>query len=344
MFKFVLLIIQNTVSIQLTNQNGYLENYNNPIENGYFEANKNSSIDYPENNFIKYSPSMFDPLAIKKYPELFSIKGFIKNHQNHRLKKLSSKIYFGNLSISTINARLERDTLENKQINTLASFIDSHHPTLLLLQSLSKDVMDNIESIIDNHYKLSVNNFVDIDRTSMKNEYKPILYDSKILKEIGNGNFSPPFAEQTTTYATFSTFQIINTNHIFTVINVDLYSADAKTIETQLFTIIKHIHESYIDNYPIIIGGTINAKTRAINKLISKAFKNLLKKDKNNTKLSEDTFHDNGNFSDGISRDFILLHDENDLFQINYARILKGFDKESFKHYPIYGILTVKHE
>lgn len=290
---------------------------------------------------IKYFPSMFDPLAIKKYPKLYEIKGFIKNHESCSIKKLSSKLFFGNFSIGTINGRLERDTLEEKQEKMILKLIDSHHPSILLLQSMSKDVIRNIEINSGPHYKMCADRYVDVDRVSMKKEYKPIIYDTNVVEVENEGNFAPPLAEETSSYATFATFRKIGTNTRFTVINVDFYSADGQTIETQLFTIMKHIHDSWISKYPIIIGGTVNAITGLTKKLMSDAFKDLVKSDRNNYKMSGDTFHDNGKFYDGITRDFLLLKDERHKFIINYVRVLKSFDIESFKHYPIYAILTI---
>ncbi len=312
--------------------------------NNYLLGEKNLIKKDTQNYVLRYSPSIYDFLAIRKHPELFGVKGYIRKHKEVYIKNLSSKTYFGNFSIATINGRLERDTLETQQISSISTFINTHHPSIMMLQSLSQDVMITLEKRIQGHYKLSCKDYVDIDRTLMKNEFKPIIYDAEILKEIKSGKFSPQLTEKTTTYATYTTFSFIDASEIFTVINVDLYSIDPKTIEAQVLTIIKHIYESNIKNYPIIIGGTINTKTSSINKFLSKAFKNLVDSDKNNSKFSPDTFHDNGNFADGIPRDFLLLHDESDMFQLNYARILKLFDKESFKHYPIFSILTVKHK
>ncbi len=291
----------------------------------------------------KYFPSIYDPLAIKKYPKLLWINGFIKSHNNDVVKQLTKSNYFGNFSFATINARLEKDTLEADQITNISKFIDSHHPTILILQAVSKDVMNGLDNLINKHYNFSkAKEFVDVDRISFKKEYKPIIYDKELVLEISSGHFSPQFVEYNTTYSTYTIFKLKCTNQIFTVINIDLYSADPKTIEIQIFTITKHIYESNLHKHPIFLSGTINIKTPSINQFLSKSFKNLINKDKNNKYLSEDTFHDNGKFADGQPRDFIFLFDIYNKFQLNYARVLKNFDKISFKHYPLYAILTIK--
>lgn len=282
-----------------------------------------------------YTPSIYDSQSAADYPNLAESKGYIASHDAP-----SSVKKFGDISIISLNTHINKDTLEEEQKRQITKLVDTHHPAVLAFQGISKDVMDFLRKLLGGHYAVASYTHVDIDQRTRRKEYKPIFYDTRVLARISESVFEPREGNQA--YATIATFEHTATKQMFTVFNVDLYSINKKKVDAQFFNMINHYVKSYASYSPLFIVGTINVQSSGLKSLLTHSFKNLPKMDSNNKRTKMNTFHNHGEFKDNVPRDFTYLYDKQDVFKLNYSRILEKFDKKAFEHYPIYSVLTVK--
>lgn len=295
-----------------------------------------------------YILSVYDPQARKYFAGHPTVKGYALNHSNpNKIKK------FGNLSVLSLNAHVERDTLDGLQKDAIIELIDSHHPSVFGLQSVSKRVMQDVIDSIKTHYSVANSTQKAIDIRTRREEYKPIFYDSRVLTKIMDGVFEPKDTKDQS-YASFAVFKKTSSADYFTVVNGDLYSAERTAIDALAFNIVVDFKKSYFKDYPVFYLGTINAIGRKLGKLMNMNddeidiedlgkthLENLVEKDTKNRNASRNTFHSHGNFDDGVQRDFILLYDPKKRFDPKYTKILDHFDSRSFAHYPVFSILTL---
>lgn len=281
-------------------------------------------------NFIV---SKYDSHAGNTRKDSYGSQGFLKNHNAP-----TSPDSFGDISLITLNAHIDKDTLEEKQKSHIIELFNTHHPTVFAIQTVSKELMEYISNGVRPHYSISATDFKNIDLRTRKEEYKPIFYDANVLEVITVKAFKG--SSKNEHYATFSIFRHKETQSIFTIVNMDLFSADSKAIDTQVFNILANIEKTPYKDSPIFLMGTINVMSNKLRRAINSRYDNLIVRDFNNRALSKNTFHYHGFMNDGVQRDFIFFRDSAKSLKLNYSRILEAFDKESFEHYPIYSILS----
>lgn len=290
--------------------------------------------------FAKYYPLKWDPLVphMHDYNEIMSTKGFLKNHN----KDIQIE-NFGDISIFTINFYTKdlSDPTEN-QINTLSEVLDHAHPTIVCLQGVDEELMKKLQTFIKNtkHYKISNDKKHSTDLSNAHEYFLPIIFDELVLKKNRSDYFitSDP---QSILYASWSRF-IMKNGTEFTAVNIDLFSSFKNVTSAQFSNIVIDINtDKTTSESPVVISGNIATMSSTISNLMSKNYKNLVDLDTHNRNLSKTTFHARDLLDDDIQRDFILLLDEKNAFETNYARILSDFPKSN-EHYPVYAILTLR--
>lgn len=310
---------------------------------------KNTRITRPDQE-EGYSPSIFDLKAKERASStLQTIRGFMKNH-NHSLstdkaKLKKEKLLFGNISLATLNAHVDNRMKEKSQQLILHNFIDTHHPSIFALQGATKGLVNYLLEQSNGHYRAACmgDRFREMDKMTRIAEFKPIIYDTSMFTLILEVPFNPKAPNQT--YATMALFKNKKTSAQFAVVNMDLYSVSEKTNQMWFATILSNYFGSRLTrDVPVFFMGTIESYSMAERKLFAKGVSNLLNKDENNNGMMMGTFHGHGTYNDGKERDFVLLMDVKKQFRLNYIRILNGFDKENFMHYPIYAILSFAPE
>ncbi|KAL6122106.1 hypothetical protein NUSPORA_00879 [Nucleospora cyclopteri] len=283
-----------------------------------------------------FTPSIYDPQAESILPEISQNSGFVENHNASIHGKK-----FGDLNIMSLNMLINNDKTAEEQIKEVVDIVDKHHPTILSLQSASDDQVKLIQASLKPHYQMEGENRYNLNMSNRKKEMTPIFYDTEVLTKIATYDVvdksSPPHD-----YGIWSTFLMNNNKNVkFSVVNVDLYSADSDFIQEQLYNVIKKVETSNYKEHPIILTGMINEQSENVKNLIKKSYLNTLEADKNNAILSKTTFHSNGLLEDGRQRDFILMKDAMSRFKVNYSRILSNFNKKTFTHYPLMTIMRL---
>ena len=281
--------------------------------------------------------SIYDIKAQDYKTDIVQNTGFIKSHGAK-----SHGPVMGDISILSVNMYTPNNQVSNLELmaQEITTLVDQHHPSFYTLQALNKLQLDSIKAALAPHYAVIGDMPTNTDLKTRKKEYRPLFYDTHDFQLLKDGTFVPAFHKDHA-YASFGVFRSVkDTTKIFTVVNMDLYSADAKYIQEQLYNIIKNIDDGTYSQYPVFLAGMINEQTEAVSDLIKTTFKNTLDLDTNNEFSSKTTFHHTGDLNDNVQRDFILLKDEKKVFRVNLSRILTLFESRILHHYPIYTILS----
>lgn len=252
---------------------------------------------------------------------------------------MDDKNHFGKLGIITLNAHVERDTLEQNQQEEILNLIDTHHPSILALQGVGKSELKSIEQRLKGHYEAACRKALFRELWMNRLEVLPILYDTNTLMRISEIVFEPTEYENQA-YGCAVVFYDRTINMMYTVVNVDLPSTNKGLVDSQIFNIFQNIKKSKFKTFPIFLTGTINEMSDSLEILVTKGLNNLVEFDKNNVGLSRTTFHHYGRVGDNQQRDFVLLEDGDKRLKLNYARILSRFPKRNFEHFPVYAILS----
>lgn len=285
------------------------------------------------NAFNLFSPSRYD-FRVNPENRAYKRTGFLSKHISP-----PKSISFGELALMTLNAHIERDTIEEQQQKEILKLIDEHHPTTFSLQGLSQREFSDIKKKLNtNHYGIACTTAFRNDIWQNKIEMMPILYDNKALVKLSEVVFEPREYENQA-YACMTSFYNNVTNQMLTVVNVEFSSSDEKITDEQMYNIVKKVKSFEYKDFPIFITGTINNMSVQFQRLEESSFKNLHDLDKNNKGLDKTTFHKHGKVSDGIQRDFILLYDIKKELKLNYSRTLSRYSKVCFEHFPVFSIL-----
>lgn len=283
-----------------------------------------------------FTPSIYD---FRVDPQERAYEGYFGFLNKHFYVPDSN--HFGELGIITLNTHIENDTSEVSQKRIILGLIDTHHPTILSLQGLVFDELDEIISKSEGHYEAACKAALNNDVWRNRLEAMPILYDSSSIIKIKESVFEPK-EYQRQAYGCAAVFYSKITEQIFTIVNVDLPSVDEKVVDSQVFNILENMENSKYRDLPVFVTGTVNTKSERLRRLIEKTFLNLNDFDRNNVGLSKTTFHNYGKIEDNIQRDYVLLRDKGGKLKVNYSRILNRFSKDYFEHYPIYVIMSRK--
>lgn len=281
--------------------------------------------------------SAYDSKAADFKEEIVKNKGFITN--------FNGPVYgpqMGDLSMLTFNLYTENVVVSNLNALTseVSSTIDQAKPTFVAIQAMEKSQMLNLKNILSPSYDMIGEEYVNTDLRRGREEYRPMFYAKSMYELLKSGEFAPA-SHPNHSYATFGVFRNKKqSDKIFTVVNVDLYSADSTYIQEQLYNIVKHVESSPYSAYPVFVAGMINEQTTNVKKLIQSTFKNGLTQDVNNKYLQRTTYHHTDMLNDNVQRDFILLKDEHKMFRVNYARILSLFEKKRMLHFPVHHIYS----
>ncbi|KAM0679802.1 hypothetical protein GINT2_001973 [Glugoides intestinalis] len=285
------------------------------------------------NAFNLFSPSRYD-FRVNPENRIYKSTGFLYKHDSH-----PKSISFGDLALMTLNAHIERDTIEEHQEKEILKLIDEHHPTTFSIQGLSqREFADIRKKLNGEHYDIGCTKALRNDIWQNKVETMPILYDNKALVKLSEFVFEPREYENQA-YACMTSFYNNITNQVLTIVNVELSSTDEKTTDEQMYNIVKKVKAFEYKDFPIFITGTINKMSMQFKKLEETTFKNLHDMDKNNKGLDKTTFHKHGKVSDNIQRDFILLYDIKKEWKLNYSRTLSRYSKVYFERFPVFSIL-----
>lgn len=282
----------------------------------------------------KYFPSKYDPKAYDS--EIMRASGYIKDHQ----KKIKYK-EFGDLSLLTLNMQHNTDLEVPIHKKFMLDLIDSTHPTIFALQDVASSIVRDLPRRLGMHY-LAVN--IDkgmVDMITSAVTYLPILYDTRVLKLKKSGYFTGSGGSKQV-YGSWAKFAHKATGRLFTVINIDLYSAFKSVVDAEMANIINDIQtERSVDTNPVIIMGTINSLSEKLEEVFKDSLQNVLEKDKNNKGESKATFLLDSDFINDIERDYIILRDRKQEMIVNLARILNRRTIAGH-HYPVHAILTFK--
>lgn len=299
---------------------------------------------YSPISFILAKEKPASPYEIKTEAlqgELIQNTGFVKNPN----KKVHGPV-MGDMSVISMNlftANFMDDNLNQLTEETI-HVADQHNPSFITLQAVEREHFALLKKALAPHYEAIGEKYVNYDLRRRRDELRPIFYDATHFELIKSGQFTPVYRPHHS-YGTFGVFrQKGMPQRMFTVVNIDLYSADAEYIQEQLYTIIRHIEDGPFSAYPVILGGMINDQTSAVKKLIKTTYKNTLTADLNNENLPKTTFHYSGRLDDNYQRDFILLKDEHKNMRVNYARILSKFESVRLLHYPVYTIFSFNNK
>lgn len=281
-----------------------------------------------------FSPSPYDFIVDPESGKYDEHNGYVNRHYY-----VQDNYHFGELGILTLNAHVERDTLENEQVDDLLNLIDTHHPTVFPVQGLSERILTEIEKEMEDHYKIGCKNARLRDIRTNKLEVMPIIYDSSVLIMIRESVFEPEKYKEEA-YGCGMVFYDRITKQFYTVVSIDLPSTDEKITDAQVYNIIENVGGSKFKDYPLFLAGTINTMSDELKLLVKKSLQNLNALDRNNAGLNKTTFHNRGMVSDNIQRDFILLLDKKKKLKVNYSRTLSRFKKNDFGHFPVFSILS----
>lgn len=185
---------------------------------------------------------------------------------------------------------------------------------------------------ISKHYGVLCKDFENIDARMNKKEYIPVFYDKSLLQGVQ----SIGIKTGSLTHSCMAVFSSKFTNKYFSVVNLDLYSANETTTDVQFSKILKVTMDSDFYKFPIFITGTINAISYNLNRLMHTTFRNIYDLDIGNVGLNKSTFHNHGKINDGVQRDFILLKNQPGYFFDLHSRILSHFPEDNLDHYPVY--------
>ncbi|KAI5173351.1 hypothetical protein PAEPH01_1909 [Pancytospora epiphaga] len=281
-----------------------------------------------------YSPSKYDPFATNYYKRNSQPGDYIKDHYAP-----STVPKFGNISMLTLNAHVDKDTLEEEQRIMLLDLFNTHHPTVFAIQNISKKTLDFLIDNTKEHYNVANTTQKRVDITTKKEEYKPIFYDRYVLERVLEGEFDHKNKDQS--YATFARLKMIRAKDSFLVINGDLLSSKTEANDAMALNILSNVRDSGdMSTEPFLYLGSIDTMSAKLKMYIESTEANTVEMDKNNKDLSINTFHNYGERNDGIQRDFVLLFDEKKKFKLDYARILSLYDTRYFMHYPVYSIFN----
>ncbi|KAI5152298.1 hypothetical protein ENBRE01_2722 [Enteropsectra breve] len=289
---------------------------------------------------IHYQPSYYDPL-VGENKDLYYKKGFMVNHRDDR--KYNDKIAFGSLMIITLNIRLVRDTKLSMQKQELFALIDTHHPTILVLQDVSIEILKYLENELGKkgHYGISNGReeLKSIDADTGETLYNITIYDKNLL-QVANEN-TWPTRDKHQVFATQTVFIDLASKQQFVVVNWNLFSSDAKTTTLQMNKIMKDLVKSGHIKLPVFFAGTVNVYDKGTKRFMRKTLRNTLYSDSRNNTLRKDTFHGR-NFMTGEEKDFIEISKNTSRYKINYARILTKFNSEAFERYPVMAIFELR--
>lgn len=285
-------------------------------------------------SFRLFAPSMYDFRVDPEERVYEGYFGFLKRHFY-----VPDGNHFGELSLMSLNAHIDRDTLEKKQQDSILGLIDLHHPSIFALQGLSQSEYDSLTPIISEHYDFACKDALFSEVWTNKIETLPILYDKYSLVKIRDYVFQPKEYERQA-YGCIGVFYSKLSEQIFSVINIDLPSTDENLVNIEIYNILEHLENSDIRDFPVFMTGTINRLSDKLKKLMDTNFINLHTLDRNNIGLNKTTFHRHGHVNDNIQRDFILLKDKSKKFKLNYSRTLSRYPKDNFEHFPNFAILS----
>lgn len=242
-----------------------------------------------------------------------------------------------NLVIISINTHVNRDTLENAQIEKIVKLAKDENPTFLPLQGATKELYNGILNKLKN-YDVACKTSKYIDIRYNKKEFLPILYNKDILYVVSEQNIGEEFQN----FGCLVTFVTKKHHEIFSIANVDLYSVNEKKTDRQMAAILTKFKNTKFSEYPIFVTGTINNMGYDLRQLVNDSLLNLVMEDKNNAGVSKTTFHNHGTLNDNVQRDFILLNDEKEKFKLISAQIMTNVSKNHFEHYPVFTKLEQK--
>lgn len=285
-------------------------------------------------SFKLFAPSPYDFRVDPEERVYEGYFGFLKKHFY-----VPDSNHFGELSMMSLNAHIDRDTLEKKQQESLMGLIDLHHPSIFSIQGLSQGEFDSLKPVIDHHYETACKDALFSEVWTNKIEVLPILYDRYAIVKIRDYVFQPKEYEKQA-YGCLGVFYSKLTEQIFSVVNVDLPSTDENLVNAEFYNILEHLESSDVKDYPIFVTGTINKLSDKLKKLMDTNFINLNAIDKNNIGLNKTTFHRHGHVNDNIQRDFILLKDTAKKFKLNYSRTLSRYPKDNFEHFANFSIVS----
>lgn len=138
------------------------------------------------NAFNLFSPSRYD-FRVNPENRAYKRTGFLSKHISP-----PKSISFGELALMTLNAHIERDTIEEQQQKEILKLIDEHHPTTFSLQGLSQREFSDIKKKLNtNHYGIACTTAFRNDIWQNKIEMMPILYDNKALVKLSEVVFEP---------------------------------------------------------------------------------------------------------------------------------------------------------
>jgi len=291
-----------------------------------------------------YFPSMYDPLVTSKHPDLFrGTKGFIKNHNNKKMK-VPQKHLFGSLSLLSFNLYTENDIDLPKITSALANLIDTHHPSIIAFQNIDPDNLKTFEERLAPHYMV-VNGEESCRKELRTNDTKcfPIFYDKEILDELSKDLIAIKIRKYHYVFGTYVFLQKKDTGEKFIVTNTDIFSTQTWMIKKVVASAMKAIRLAKNQDIPLLMAMVMEHRDSEIEGKVLNKFKNAVDQDSLTSikKLSRNTLMNN-NFKSKETDMIIYRNGTKHSVGLNSARVLSKFKEDGFHHYPIYMIFHLK--
>lgn len=308
----------------------------------------NKELSYDLYHETRWDPLVFDNDLVPsdRLDAIKSVSGHFENHIVHDEPPMKK---FGDISIITLNlfrdVLLESETIESAE--NVRTILDEAHPTFLCLQGVDDSLLLRINGKLSkqnsDHYKLANIDKFDTDMLTGQRVYLPIIYDTSLVAIKNSGYFETDSTKKMMYGSFLEIYDKRKPTGVisFTIVNIDMFSSFNDVVSAEFSNIVSDIKEyNEVASYPVIIAGGMGTMPPNVKEIIKESFINTVEKDKNNVDFPQTTVHAGGQ-DDGIMRDFILLRDVHDTFELNYARILREF--LAGDHYPVHAIFSYKH-
>lgn len=268
---------------------------------------------------------------------VFFINGYLGYNFNVPFHQKNNSKDPNIISVLTLNATTEKDTLEEIQVDSIASLIERKTPTIFALQGIAYGVLKKLPKKLKTRYDVVCSKIFNKDIRMNKDEYMPVFYNINSLENVENIAITSGIISK----SCMASFYHKKTKKYLSIFNVDFFSTENKIVKKQISDILKFRTESKFNQTPVFILGTINTGIYNLRELYDEEYYNPIDLYSSNSGSARTTFHNYKTRSDGIQRDYTLLKNANNQFSLVKSEIINSFDTLAFKHYPVYSELKI---